>query len=235
MTTQEILEELSRLGNENTKKVLMKHGAKEPFFGVKVEHLKKIKKAIKNDYNLSLELYDTGNSDAMYLAGLIADESKMTKEDLQKWVENAYWYMISEYTVAWIAAEGNYGYGLAKEWIASEKENIASSGWATLASLLAIKQDSELDIKEIDKLLDRVAKDIHDSPNRVRYTMNGFVMSAGIYIYSLTDKATMIAEQIGKVDVEMGGTACKVPYAVDYIEKVKKKNRIGKKRKMARC
>ena len=58
----------------------LKHGAREPFFGVKVEHLKKIQKRIKKDYQLALDLYDTGISDAMYLAGLIADDEKMTKE-----------------------------------------------------------------------------------------------------------------------------------------------------------
>ena len=62
-------------------------------------------KKIRKDYSLSLELYDTGNSDAMYLAGLIADENRMTREDLQKWVQEAYWYLISDYTVANIAAE----------------------------------------------------------------------------------------------------------------------------------
>ena len=82
----------SNLANESIKKVLVKHGAREPFFGVKVEDLKKIVKKVKTDYPLSLELYNTGNSDAMYLAGLIADPVKMTREDLNNWVEKAYWY-----------------------------------------------------------------------------------------------------------------------------------------------
>ena len=44
MTTKEILTELHGYGDEQTKKTLMKHGAKEPFFGVKVQDLKKILK-----------------------------------------------------------------------------------------------------------------------------------------------------------------------------------------------
>ena len=38
MTANEIMEELKSLSSESIKKVLIKHGAKEPFFGVKVEH-----------------------------------------------------------------------------------------------------------------------------------------------------------------------------------------------------
>ncbi len=64
-------------------------GAKEPCLGVKVEDLKKIQKRVKLDYQLALELYETGIADAMYLAGLIADDAKMTRKDLQKWIEGA--------------------------------------------------------------------------------------------------------------------------------------------------
>ena len=51
MTSKEILTELKSLGSESIKKVLVKHGAREPFYGVKVEELKKIQKKIKKDYN----------------------------------------------------------------------------------------------------------------------------------------------------------------------------------------
>ena len=235
MNSNEILNELSKLGNPNTKKILIKHGAKEPFYGVKVADLKKIQKRIKKDYKLSLELFDTGNSDAMYLAGLIADEDKITKKDLNKWAKNAYWYMLSEYTVAWIAAESRFGWELTLKWIQSENENIASAGWSTLSSLVAIKDDLELDISALKKLLDRVEKEIDNSQNRVRYTMNGFVISVGAYVKPLTKSALSTAKKIGIVKVDMGGTACKVPKADEYINKIINMGRVGKKKKMARC
>src|SRR6266496_3864313 len=99
MTATEILDELQSLGSPSIKKVLLNHGAREPFFGVKVGDLKKIQKRVKKDYQLALDLYATGNSDAMYLAGLIADDAKMTKKDLQRWADGAYWYMLAGFTV----------------------------------------------------------------------------------------------------------------------------------------
>ena len=95
--------------------------------------------------------------------------------------------------------------------------------------------DEELDIEVFDKLLDYVGENIHDAQNRVKYTMNGFVISTAAYIPALTKKAIKIAEKIGKVHVEMGGTACKVPLATEYIQKMIDTGRAGKKRKMARC
>jgi 3-methyladenine DNA glycosylase AlkD len=171
----------------------------------------------------------------MYLAGLIADDLKMTKNDLGRWVNDANCYSLCEYTVPWVASESKHGRELALEWIESAKENVASAGWATLSSLVAIKDDSELDLAELKRLLERVQKTIHKQPNRVRYTMNGFVIAVGSYVQALSDLALQTAEKIGPVEVEMDGTACKVPAAPKYIEAVRKRGAVGKKRKSAKC
>src|SRR5450432_440649 len=72
MTAKEILEELKVLGSESYKRVIFNHGVQEPCFGVKIGDMQKIAKRIRKDYQLALDLYETGNYDAMYLAGLIA-------------------------------------------------------------------------------------------------------------------------------------------------------------------
>jgi 3-methyladenine DNA glycosylase AlkD len=234
-TVSGIMEELRLMGSEQIKKVFVRHGAREPFFGVKVGDMKTIVKRLKKNYELSLALFDTGNSDAMYLAGLIADEKKMTQADLQKWAENAYWYMISEFTVAWIAAESEHGWELGNRWIQAEQENIAASGWATLSSWMALTPDSELDLEAIRAFLKTIQSTIHESPNRVRYTMNGFVIAVATYVEPLLPEAQNVAQSIGKVSVQMGKTACKVPFAPDYIENIIQQGRVGKKKKMVRC
>jgi 3-methyladenine DNA glycosylase AlkD len=235
MTAKEILQQLQPLGLDSYKKVLLNHGIKEPVFGVKIEELKKFQKRIKKNYQLALDLYDTGVYDAMYLAGLIADDLKMTKKDLRHWAEKASSNGLSEYTVPWVAAESLHGHELALEWIESKKESIATSGWATLSGLLAIKDDAELDLAELKQLLQRVQKTIHQQPNRVRYVMNSFVIAAGSFVPTLTALAIQTAAKIGAVMVDMGGTACKVPSAAEYIQKVQKRGAIGKKRKTVKC
>src|SRR5262249_31919319 len=135
MTAKEIMTRLESLGSPSIKKVLLQHGVREPFFGVKVGDMKPIQKQIKMDYQLAKELYATGNADAQYFAGLIADDLKMSKADLQSWVKGALSQNISEYTVPWVAAGSQHGYELALEWIESPKEHIAAAGWSTLANL----------------------------------------------------------------------------------------------------
>ncbi len=88
---------------------------------------------------------------------------------------------------------------------------------------------------ELKKLLERAQKTIHQQPDRVRLVMNGFIIAAGSHVKPLTDYALQTAERIGEVSVDMGGTACKVPSAADYINKAVKRGSIGKKRKTVKC
>jgi Predicted DNA alkylation repair enzyme len=235
MSAAEIVKELKALGKESYKRVLMNHCIQEPVFGVSIEALKKIQKRIKKDYQLALDLYDTGIYDAMYLAGLIADEMQMTKKDLQRWIDTTKHTPLCGFTVAWVAAESRYGWEIAQKWIESKSENVATAGWATLSSVVAITDDRKLDLPKLKELLKRVEKTIHQAPNDVRYVMNGFVIALGTYVQPLSELALKTAEKIGAVTVNLGNTACKVPYAPDYIRKVQKRGTIGKKRKSAKC
>ncbi|MED4531726.1 DNA alkylation repair protein [Metabacillus fastidiosus] len=235
MTYDEIMEKLKQLGTEQTKKTFIRHGAKEPFFGVKVGDLKKLVKFVKKDHSLALALYNSGNHDAMYLAGLSVNPKLMTKENLQQWSEKANWSMLAEYTVAGVAAESDYALELAREWIHSNDELISAAGWSTYANYLSITEDEKLDLDEVSRLLTTIEQSIHKERNRVRYTMNSFVISVGGYILPLSEKAKITAEQIGKVHVEFGTTACKVPLAIDYIKKMEAKDRLGVKRKTCIC
>ena len=134
-----------------------------------------------------------------------------------------------------VAADSPHGFALGKKWIKSKKETVAASGWATLSSVASVSADEDLDISFYKELLDTVEKNVHKERNRVRYTMNGFVIAVGSYIPKLNKKAMKVAEKIGIVNVNVGNTACKVPLATSYITKVMDRGTVGKKKKMARC
>jgi 3-methyladenine DNA glycosylase AlkD len=204
--------------------------------GVSVADLKIIAKAIKGQQALACELYATGIMDAMYLAGMVADGSRLTREQLNAWVESASGLqMISEYTVPWVTVENPHGQAMAVEWIRSKKENIAASGWATYSGLLSITPDEKLDLAEIEGLLNTIPKKIEAAPNRVRCTMNAFVISVGSYVKPLLKQAKAAARQIGAVSVNMGETECKVPLATAFIEKAEAAGKVGLKKKTIRC
>jgi len=229
--------DLKKKGTEKTRKTYARHGmAADKMFGVSVADLKVIAKTIKGQQALACELYETGNMDAMYLAGMIADGSQMSKQQLNTWAEGAAnLRMIAEYTVPWVTVENPHARELAKQWIKSKQEHVASSGWCTYSGLLATTPDVALDLAEIESLLGVVVKGIKSVENRVRYTMNGFVISVGAYVKPLLTQAKATAKQIGPVSVDVGDTACSVPVATAYIEKIEAAGRVGQKRKTIRC
>ncbi|RJX41595.1 DNA alkylation repair protein [Paenibacillus pinisoli] len=235
MTYEELMQRLQELGSEQTKRTFLRHGAMEPLFGVKVGDLKKLVKYVKEDRELAVRLYASGNSDAMYLAGLSIDPKQVSKELLRQWADEAYWYMIAEYTVAGVAAESPYARELALEWIDSPEEMKAACGWSTYAGYVSITPDSKLPMEEIRRLLARVRSDIHNEKNRARYAMNGFVISVGTYVRELHEDAIETGRAIGKVHVDVGDTACKVPLAEDYIAKISNRGKVGVKKKTCIC
>jgi len=226
---------LAAKGSDTTKKILVKHGVQEPFFGVKIADLKPLHKQLKGEQALALQLYATGNADAQYLAGMIADGAKMTPALLTIWAETANWNMISGFTVAWVASEHPDGFALATTWIDSKQEALAVAGWKTLAALATTVPDETLQMRKFSELLDRVAKTISAAPDEVRLAMNSLLIAVGTYVAPLCERAIATARQIGRVEADMGDTACKIPEAELCILKSRRGMAIAPKRKTVRC
>jgi 3-methyladenine DNA glycosylase AlkD len=234
-TVAQVLAELKEKGSEQTRKTYARHGIDVPMFGVSVADLKTIAKQIKGNQPLALELFDTGNYDAMYLAGMVADGSQMSKKQLEHWVKSTACEAICGSTVPAVVVESPYARELALKWIDSKKAPIAVVGWATYSGIVATRPDDELDLKEVEALLDRIVADIAKAPNKVRYMMNAFVIAVGGYVKPLLKTAKQAARDLGAVSVDMGDTACKVPLATAYIEKIESMGRVGRKRKTMKC
>jgi hypothetical protein len=100
---------------------------------------------------------------------------------------------------------------------------------------VALKEDDELDQAGLKRLLQRVRETIHQQPDDVRCAMNGFMIALGTYVRELSDLAAQAAAQVGRVAVDMGNTACKVPDALEHIQKARESGAVGKKRKTVKC
>ena len=235
MTSKDVLVQLKERGSIATAGTLMKHGAKQPCYGVKIKDMKKLLKPLKGRQDVAMELFSSGVFDAMYMAGLLADGAKMSRVELDAWAQLNYGCSISSYTVPWVASESPLGFELALEWIESKLEFVAVAGWSTLSCIVALTPDNKLDIKKISQLLKRILIQLHKAPNKVRSAMNNFIIAAGSYVLPLTNEAIETARKLGTVIIDMEGTACKVPSAEVYIKKVADKGNLGKKRKTVKC
>jgi 3-methyladenine DNA glycosylase AlkD len=229
ITAHGVLAQLKKLGDEPTKKIYMNHGAKEPVFGVKLMELKALKKKIKTNHELALSLYRTGNSDAMYFAGMIDDPSKVTKEQLDKWVSEANWDMLSERCVATLASKTPFGFEVAKKWIASKRNETKCAGYALYAQLFRSTDDVEINMEDSQKLLEHIVENIERESKRVQKAMNNCVIFAGIHVEPLHKYALTIAERLTSMESLRAPNNPNLQNATESILKYAEQGNIGMK------
>jgi hypothetical protein len=128
MDFEMVMQELESLGKERTKK-------------------------IKKNQPLAEQLYTTGNYDAMYFAGVIADPKAMIEADFERWMDSAYFYMLSDYVVAVTLAETDIAQEVADQWIASGEELRMSAGWSCYCWLLGNRPDGEFSESKLAHML----------------------------------------------------------------------------------
>jgi 3-methyladenine DNA glycosylase AlkD len=235
MDLETVMQELEALGKERTKKIYLSNGAHEPLFGVATGAMKPIAKKIKIKQPLAEELYTTGNYDAMYFAGIIADPKAMTESDFDRWMDGAYFYMLSDYVVAVTLSEADIAQEVADKWIASGDELRMSAGWSCYCWLLGNRKDNDFSEMKISNMLDRVKNRIHDAPERTKASMNNFLYTTGVSYIPLHEKALETAKEVGTVEVKREKKKSSFLNAYESIQKELDKGRLGFKRKYVRC
>ncbi|MFZ3579743.1 DNA alkylation repair protein [Virgibacillus sp. DJP39] len=235
MDFQTVMRELEALGKERTKKIYISNGAHDPLFGVATGAMKPIVKKIKINQGLAEELYATGNYDAMYFAGIIADPKAMTESDFDAWIETAYFYMLSDYVVAVTLSESDIAQDVADKWIASGEELKMSAGWSCYCWLLGNRPDNIFSESKISNMLDIVKNEIHNSPERTKSAMNNFLYTVGVSYLPLNEKAVETAMEVGTVEVKREKKKSSFLNAYDSIKKEMDKGKLGFKRKHVRC
>jgi 3-methyladenine DNA glycosylase AlkD len=235
MNVEMVMQELEALGKERTKKMYISNGAHEPLFGVATGAMKPIVRKIKINQDLAEELYSTGNYDAMYFAGIIADPKAMTESDYDRWMDAAYFYMLSDYVVAVTLSESDIAQEVSDKWIASGEELRMSAGWSCYCWLLGNRKDVEFSESKISDMLDLVKNTIHESPERTKSAMNNFLSTVGISYLPLHEKAVETAKAIGIVEVKRDKKKTSFLNAYESIQKEVGRGRLGFKRKHVRC
>lgn len=235
MNLETVMQELEALGKERLKKMYLGNGAREPLFGVATGEMKPLFRQFKINQPLAEQLYATGNYDAMYFAGIIADPKAMTHADFERWIEGAYFYMLSDYVVAVTLAETDIAQEVADKWIASGDELRMSAGWSCYCWLLGSRPDSEFSESKLAGMLETVKNAIHDAPERTKSAMNNFVYTVGVSYQPLHDQAVETAKAIGPVEMKRDSKKSTFLNASENIQKALDRGQLGFKRKYVRC
>ncbi|OYT91671.1 MAG: DNA alkylation repair protein [Burkholderiales bacterium PBB3] len=216
MTLADAMAALQAAGSEQTRKTYLRHGAKEPMFGVSFATLKALHKSIKVDHALAIALWDSGNLDARNLAVKIVDPLAMTEPLLDAWAQWDVPRACGAY-VAEVASEGPHARSRVTAWLASQDIAQRATGWA-LVSVLAMRDEGLPDSWFLARLAE-IEQAIHHAPNALRGPQNMAVIMIGCRNAALRQAASAAAKRIGKVNIDHGDTACKTADAAADIDK----------------
>lgn len=231
MTRDEVMQALKAAGTEQARKTYARHGIKGPMFGASWAEYGKLAKKIKRDHGLALALWQTGNFDARVVATMVADPRQLDAKTLDAWAAAVDSYPLAD-AVAKLVAQSSAAQETARRWMACDQEFIAQTGWSVLGQRILQAPTADgpsadgpsADESSALELLDEIERTIHAAPNRVRYAMNGVLISIGARGGRLAEAALAAAGRIGKVEVDHGDTDCKTPDARQYIQKILDRN-----------
>ncbi len=219
MNANQLLKELKSLGGEQCRKIYQKHGAGTNVYGVSFANLNKLKKQIKIDHPLALELWESGNMEAQTLALMIADPQQMDERTAEKWIGEITYHGLGNY-MGGLLAKTAFAKKVMFAWMKSSKEYVKHCGYDICSTILKNNPD-QISEKEVLEILKKIEKEIHSSPNRARNAMNWTIIAVGVFKPEMEKEVLEVAKRIGKVEVDHGDTSCKTPDAIEYIQKAK--------------
>ncbi len=206
MNLKQTLADLKANGTAQNRKIYSRHGVGTSMFGVSYAHLGKLKKRLKTNHELALELWKSGVHDARTLATMIADPEQLTPATLESWIKGCDNYVITD-AVAGFAAKTKHAERKSAAWSKSSKEWIGAAGWTIVSSM---EMNPEVPDGFLEKLLPAIEKGIHKAPNRKKHSMNQALISIGARSDALQKKATAAAARIGKIEVDHGATGRRI-------------------------
>ncbi len=217
MNVTDVMRELQSLGTAQNVKIYRRHGVGDNVFGVSFAHLNRLKRQIKVNHPLATELWQTGNSDAMSLATMIADPQAFTSTTADAWLKGVTCDMLGG-LFGQLVARSRVGLKKFQAWSKSKRELTQSCAYSLLAAMLRDNADQVPDDVCVE-VLSIIENGIHRAPNRARYAMNSGLIAIGVYKTQLRKQALATARRVGVVEVDHGETNCQTPVAEAYILK----------------
>ena len=222
MLLTEVLAQLEAAGSEQTRKTYARHGIRGECFGVSYAVLGQLRKKIKVDDSLALELWASGIHDARILACMVMDTNKITRERLDAMVD-----VIDNYALA-----GELGDLIARSPLLMDVHNIwrfdagewrSAIGWR-MVSALASKGNVSLDAGRA--YLSEIEAGVASAPNRTRLAMNSALIALGGHNVCLYEDVVACSGRIGPIQVDHGDTGCKTPDPVVYMHKMRARQKV---------
>lgn len=216
MTLKETLTQLEALGSEKMREFNTKRGVGQNQFGLKMGDIRTIAKKIKMDHSLAMELWNTGNIDARFLAILIIDPKKLSHDDLNRMVKSEKFAHVADWLYSYVIKLYPDTESFRKEWMNSEDVMLARAGWSLTSGCVVRNPD----LLDLPATLDRIESEMVDAAPEVQWTMNSTLANIGIHFPEYRSRALAIGEKLGIYRDFPVSKGCTSPFAPIWINEI---------------
>jgi 3-methyladenine DNA glycosylase AlkD len=213
MTLQEIVDRLESLGHEKVRKLNSRNGAGDNQFGVQLGELRKLAKTIKTNHELALDLWRTGNGDAMLLSTLLLRPAQLSSDDLEQMVRVATYTQLSDWLATNVVKLHPEKEALRQKWMKSNEVMTSRAGWM----LTAERVNRAPEGLDLNALLNRIEAQMVSVPTQVQWTMNNTLAAIGIHFAEHRTRALAIGEKLGVFRDFPTPKGCTSPFAPIWI------------------
>jgi len=215
-TLDEALKVLENFGHAKVRERNAKNGAPDNQFGVQMGDIRAIAKSIKSNHELGIELWESGNVDAMLLATLIMKPRLISEEELERMVAAVTYTWLSDWLMTNIVKQHSCKESMRQRWMVSSHPMLARAGWS-LTTERVIKNPEGLDL---GALLDRIEREMGNAPSPTQWTMNFCLAEIGIHFAEHRKRAIDIGERLGLYRDYPVSKGCTSPFAPIWIREM---------------
>ena len=215
-TLNEALKALERCGSPKVREMNARNGAPENQFGVKMGDIRAIAKSIKTNHQLGLELWASGNADAMFLATLIMKAKEFSEDDLERMAASLTYTQLADWLMTNVIKQNPRKEALRVRWMEVSHPMLARAGWSLTAERI-LKNPEGLDLSG---LLDRLDGEMGSAPAPAQWTMNYCLAEIGIHFVEYRERALNIGERLGLYRDYPTSKGCTSPFAPLWIREM---------------
>ncbi|WP_139491870.1 DNA alkylation repair protein [Brevibacillus dissolubilis] len=186
------------------------------YHGVAITRLKQLAKQLGNSHELSFQLWHSKVRDAMMLATLLDEPSKVTREQLESQVYDLDFWDVSDKFCSELAVKTPYSRELISLWLTSDDEIVRRCAYMMIKDE-AKKVQGAGHLAFFLPHLRLIRETIHQEQNWVKEGMLYALIAIGSINLVLNQLAVRVAREIGKVKVEYGESPCEAPDALRHL------------------
>lgn len=214
MTKNEILALLGDLGNEKRRQMYIKNGAGENTYGVLLGELRKLAGQLGTNHELAVELWQSGNTDAEWLACMLFDAKKLTLDEIRSMASPLTYPDIIDKFVGEVVSRHKDADILAQEWSASDKDNLGRAGWNLIVHQVS---GGKLTNAALEELLVTIEAELPSATPGKQWAMNHALCEIGIRYPQFTERCITLGETLGVYRDLKVPKGCTSAYAPNWI------------------